>query len=130
MSYKDSVIPHSIFGYSVPYNEPEPDPLTQGTKQEIYGPVTVEKPEQEPLTELLNEHDTITVSRDAFADTIKQLLTQLPDMLASSAENMPVYARAAMPVVRMLLASEEMQATLSGDSIINFIWEALEQCQK
>jgi hypothetical protein len=87
-------------------------------------------PEPETLTELLNEHDTITVSRDAFADTIKQLLTQLPDMLASSAENMPVYARAAMPVVRMLLASEEMQATLSGDSIINFIWEALEQCQK
>ena len=87
-------------------------------------------PEPETLTELLNEHDTLTVSRAAFTETIKQLLTQLPDMLASSAENMPVYARAAMPVVRMLLASEEMQATLSGDSIINFIWEALEQCQK
>ena len=84
---------------------------------------------QEALTELLNEHDTLTVSRSAFAATIKQLLTQLPDMLASSAENMPVYARAAMPVVRMLLASEEMQTTLSGDSIISFIWEALEKCQ-
>ena len=83
----------------------------------------------EPLTELLNEHDTITVSRSAFTETIKQLLTQLPDMLASSAENMPVYARAAMPVVRMLLASEEMQNTLSGDAIIGFIWEALERCQ-
>ena len=78
---------------------------------------------------LLNEGQTITVSRSAFAETIKQLLTQLPDMLASSTENMPVYARAAMPVVRMLLASDEMQQTLSGDSIISFIWEALEKCQ-
>jgi hypothetical protein len=83
----------------------------------------------ETLTELLNEGQTITVSRSAFAETIKQLLTQLPDMLASSTENMPVYARAAMPVVRMLLASEEMQNTLSGDAIIGFIWEALERCQ-
>jgi hypothetical protein len=84
---------------------------------------------QEALTELLNEHDTLTVSRSAFAATIKQLLTQLPDMLASSAENMPVYARAAMPVVRMLLASDEMQQTLSSDGIVDFVWKALEQCQ-
>ena len=83
----------------------------------------------ETLTELLNEHDTITVSREAFTETIKQLLTQLPDMLASSAENMPVYARAAMPVVRMLLASDEMQQTLSSDGIVDFVWKALEQCQ-
>ena len=84
---------------------------------------------QPPLTELLNEHDTLTVSRSAFTETIKQLLTQLPDMLASSAENMPVYARAAMPVVRMLLASEEMQNTLSGEGVVDFVWGALEQCQ-
>jgi hypothetical protein len=83
----------------------------------------------EPLTELLNEHDTITVSRSAFTETIKQLLTQLPDMLASSAENMPVYARAAMPVVRMLLASDEMQQSLSSDGIVDFVWKALEKCQ-
>jgi hypothetical protein len=50
-------------------------------------------------------------------------------MLAENAENMPVYARAAMPVVRMLLASKEMQNTLSGDAIIGFTWEALERCQ-
>jgi ribosomal protein S12 methylthiotransferase accessory factor YcaO len=85
--------------------------------------------EPETLTELLNEGQTITVSREAFTETIKQLLTQLPDMLAESAENMPVYARAAMPVVRMLLASEDMQNMLSGDSIIDFIWSALESCQ-
>jgi hypothetical protein len=83
----------------------------------------------EPLTELLNEHDTLTVSRSAFAATIKELLTQLPDMLASSAENMPVYARAAMPVVRMLLASDEMQQSLSSDGIVDFVWKALEKCQ-
>jgi hypothetical protein len=85
--------------------------------------------EPETLTDLLNEGQTITVSRSAFAATIKQLLTQLPDMLAENAENMPVYARAAMPVVRMLLASKEMQNTLSGDAIIGFTWEALERCQ-
>ena len=78
---------------------------------------------------VLNEGQTITVSRSAFTETIKQLLTQLPDMLASSAENMPVYARAAMPVVRMLLASDEMQQTLSSDGIVDFVWKALEQCQ-
>ena len=83
--------------------------------------------EPETHTELLNEHETITVSRAAFTDTIRQLLVHLSDMLASSAENMPVYARAAMPVVRMLLASEEMQTTLSSDEIVNFVWEAMEK---
>jgi ribosomal protein S12 methylthiotransferase accessory factor YcaO len=85
--------------------------------------------EPETLTELLNEGQTITVSREAFTETIKQLLTQLPDMLAESAENMPVYARAAMPVVRMLLASDEMQQTLSSEGIVDFVWKALEQCR-
>ena len=85
--------------------------------------------EPETLTDLLNEGQTISVSRYAFAATIKELLTQLPDMLASSAENMPVYARAAMPVVRMLLASDEMQQSLSSDGIVDFVWKALEKCQ-
>jgi hypothetical protein len=105
--------PHSIF------ETPEPKGWVDGDSPHP----------PESLTQLLNEHDTLTVSRSAFAATIKELLTQLPDMLASSAENMPVYARAAMPVVRMLLASEDMQNMLSGDSIIDFIWSALESCQ-
>ena len=83
----------------------------------------------ETLTELLDEGQTITVSREAFGVAIKDLLTKLPDMLAESSESLPVYARAAMPVVRMLLASEDMQKSLSGEGVVDFVWRALEQCQ-
>ena len=79
--------------------------------------------------ETLTESQTITVSREAFGVAIKDLLTKLPDMLAESSESLPVYARAAMPVVRMLLASEDMQKSLSGEGVVDFVWSALEACQ-
>jgi len=72
---------------------------------------------------------SITISRERMAIALKELLANLPDLLAENAENMPVYARAALPVVRMLLASTEMQETLSGDAIIGYVWDALCRCQ-
>ena len=77
----------------------------------------------------LGIEETIVVSRERLTVALHELLERLPDMLAENAESMPIYARAALPVVRMLLASNEMQETLSGEGIVSAVWEALNKCQ-
>jgi hypothetical protein len=72
---------------------------------------------------------SITISRERMTVALRELFAQLPDLLAEHSEEMPVYARAALPVVRMLLASTEMQETLTGDAIVGYVWDALYKCQ-
>ena len=73
--------------------------------------------------------DTIEVSRDRLATVLRTLIVKLPDMLAEQSDNVPMAMRLAMPGLRMFLTSESMQETLSSDSLVDFVWEALLQCQ-
>ena len=73
--------------------------------------------------------DTIEVSRDRLATVLRTLIVKLPDMLAEQSDNVPMAMRLAMPGLRMFLTSESMQETLSSESLIDFVWDALLQCQ-
>ena len=73
--------------------------------------------------------DTIEVSRDRLATVLRTLIVKLPDMLAEQSDNVPMAMRLAMPGLRMFLTSESMQETLSSESLVEFVWEALLQCQ-
>ena len=73
--------------------------------------------------------DTIEVSRDRLATVLRTLIVKLPDMLAEQSDNVPMAMRLALPGLRMFLSSENMQETLKSDSLVDFVWEALLQCQ-
>ena len=73
--------------------------------------------------------DTIEVSRERLASVLHTLIVKLPDMLADQSDNVPMAMRLAMPGLRMFLTSESMQETLSSESLVEFVWEALLQCQ-
>ena len=73
--------------------------------------------------------DTIEVSRERLASVLHTLIVNLPDMLAEQSDNVPIAMRLAMPGLRMFLTSESMQETLSSESLVEFVWEALLQCQ-
>lgn len=73
--------------------------------------------------------DTVEVSRERLAEVLRTLIVKLPDMLAEQSDNAPMAMRLALPGLRMFLTSESMQQTLAGDSLVNFVWEALLTCQ-
>lgn len=73
--------------------------------------------------------DTVEVSRDRLSAVLQALVTNLPDMLAEQSGSMPLPMRLALPGLRMFLTTPDVAASLSGDSLTNFVWEALLQCQ-
>jgi len=77
----------------------------------------------------LERLDTIEVSRDRLAVAIRNLIAQIPTMLTDSGDKLPIYMRMATPALRMFLASEDIEKALSSDSLVDFVWGALIQCQ-
>ena len=72
---------------------------------------------------------SIEVSRERLASVLRTLIVKLPDMLAEETDSVPMAMRLALPGLRMFLSSESMQETLSSDSLVDFVWEALLQCR-
>ena len=81
------------------------------------------------MSEEIATVETLCVSKDRLAVAIRELITHIPEMLTESGDKLPIYMRMAAPALKMFLASEDIEKALSSDSLVDFVWGALVQCQ-
>ena len=73
--------------------------------------------------------ETVTISRARLEEALRTLLIRLPDLLEENAGDMPLMARASLPVIRLMLSGDAMQETLTGSAVSSYVWAALVSCQ-
>jgi hypothetical protein len=80
-------------------------------------------------TELALRDEVITVSRERLTLTLNSILHNLPDILETAGNDLPMMLKAGIPALRMVLASTMMEETLSSGAITDYVWEQLVLCQ-
>ena len=81
------------------------------------------------LPQTATDSETVTVNRLQLQESIAGLLKQLPELISSGANEVPLMVRAAAPMLTMMLNSEIVQSSIASGEVTDYLWHELQACE-